>query len=65
MKECRYHSHILHTHTSWHYEVAVKFGVIKGDRWLRENSSVRVIGPECCVSQYGNGTSQVWGNRNR
>ena len=25
MKECRYHSQILHTHTSWHYEVTVKF----------------------------------------
>ena len=25
MKECRYHYQILHTHTSWHYEVTVKF----------------------------------------
>ena len=25
MKECRYHSQILHTHTSWHFEVRVKF----------------------------------------
>ena len=25
MKACRYHSQILHTHTSWHYEVTVKF----------------------------------------
>ena len=24
MKECRYHSQLLHTHTSWHYEVTVK-----------------------------------------
>ena len=27
-KECRYHSQILHTHTSWHYEVTVKFATI-------------------------------------
>ena len=25
MKEYRYHSQILHTYTSWHYEVTVKF----------------------------------------
>ena len=25
MKGCRYHSQVSHTHTSWHYEVTVKF----------------------------------------